>query len=266
MKKHILILTIIIFGLQYLNANAEIKMNGIYQGENLYVMNPFSPTGVGFCIYEVLINGEISTDEIGSSAFEIDLSVHGFTLGESLEIIIKHKDGCTPQVLNPEVIMPKSTFNIESIQIDKTGKLSWITTGEIGSLPFYVEQYKWNKWVRVTTVSGKGTPNINNYSVNVKFTSGINKFRVKQLDQTKKPRYSDIVSYKSLMSPITFQPGNGKKTSKEIKFSAPTNYEIYDYYGQLKVKNFGSSVDVSSYEDGTYFINYDNKTEYFEKK
>jgi len=266
MKNLLIIIFIFSTGLITLSAESEIKIDGIYQGENLYVMNPFAPSGVGFCIFEVIVNGKISTDEISSSAFEIDLSIYNFKLGDKVNIIIKHKDGCEPQLLNPEVLKPKSKFNIESIKINKNGTITWITTGEIGSLPFYVEQYKWNKWVRVTTVNGIGTPDIHSYSAKVHFTSGINKFRVKQTDYTKKARVSQSVTYKNLVSSVTFKPGNGKKTSKYITFSSSTDYEIFNYYGQLIIRGHAQEVDVSKYKAGTYFLNYDNKTESFEKK
>jgi len=266
MKKIIYVILSLFIVTSNLLADSEIKLSGIYQGENLYVMNPFSPSGVGFCIFEVLVNGQTSTDEIASSAFEIDLSIYNFKLGEPVEVIIKHRDGCTPQILNPEVIKPKSTFNVESITLSKNGKLNWVTSGEVGSIPFYVEQFKWNKWVRVATINGTGTPGLNNYSTNVRFVSGINKFRVRQVDYSKKSRTSQIVEYKNLAAPVTFKPGNGMKTSKLLKFSAATDYEIYNYYGQLVLKGYGDEVDVSSYKEGTYFLNYDNKTETFDKK
>jgi len=266
MKKYLITAIVIFLNFYVLASDTEIKLSGIYQGEILYVMNPFASDGVGFCIYEVLVNGKTSTDEINSSAFEIDLSIYGFNLGDKVEVIIKHKDDCTPQVLNPEVLLPKSTFNIENISLNKSGTITWITSGEIGSLPFYVEQYKWNKWVRVATVNGSGTPEIHKYSAKVHFTSGVNKFRVKQVDYTKKPRLSQVVTYKNLSAEITFKPGDGMKTSKEIKFSAPTDYEIFDYYGQLVKRGYASSVDVSSLKSGTYFLNYDNKTATFDKK
>ena len=164
-------------------------------------------------------------------------------------------------------LKPRSTFNIESIKIDpKTGRLIWVTSGEMGSLPFIVEQYKWNKWVKVGEVPGKGTPSLHSYSVPVHFHSGLNRFRVKQVDYTKKPHYSQVITYKSNTPPVTFKPGNGKKVSDKIYFSAPTDYEIYDYYGRLKLKGYSKTVDVSSLPKGTYFINYGNKTEIFIKK
>jgi hypothetical protein len=266
MKKLLIITIILIANFTQIIADNEIKLCGIYQGENLYVMNPFSPTGVGFCITEVLVNGKETTDEINSSAFEIDLSVYGFKLGDKVEIIIKHRDGCNPKILNPEVIKPKSTFNIESIKINKNGTLTWITSGEVGSLPFYVEQFKWNKWVREATVQGVGTPAIHSYSAKVHFITGENRFRVKQIDYSKHPRFSPEVKYINFAPEVTFKPGNGRKTSKYIKFSAPTEYEIFNYYGQLVKRGYAKTVDISALKSGTYFLNYDNKTETFDKR
>ncbi|PJC62331.1 MAG: hypothetical protein CO022_05125, partial [Flavobacteriales bacterium CG_4_9_14_0_2_um_filter_32_27] len=51
-----------------------IVLEGHYQGKNLYVQNPFAGSGVGFCTFEVTINGDVTTDEVNSSAFEIDFT------------------------------------------------------------------------------------------------------------------------------------------------------------------------------------------------
>lgn len=263
--KYSLTFVIFLFVLVEVFCQQEIKLEGIYQKENLYVFNPFIPTG-GFCVTEVLVNGKTTTDEIASNAFEIDLSIYNLSIGDPLSIVIKHRDNCKPQILNPEAIMPKSTFTIISINVSKNGTLTWQTVGEIGSLPFIVEQYKWNKWVPVGTVNGVGKPSQNQYSVKVNFVSGQNRFRVKQVDYTKKPRYSQEVTYFNDIPPVTFKPGNGGKTSKEIVFSDFTDYEIYDYFGQLVLKGYGNKVNVEKLKPGTYFINYDVKSEYFEKK
>ena len=265
MKKIILII-VFIFSLTQIFAVNEIKINGIYQGENIYVMNPFAATGVGFCITEVLVNGIKTTDEIQSNAFEIDLSIHDMEIGDKVEIIIRHKDGCMPEILNPEVIKPRSTFNIETINLSKTGNLRWTTTNESGEIPFTVQQFKWNKWVQVKKIDGKGTPNKNTYTCKVVFHSGENRFRIKQKDFYNKPRYSKEVKYDNPEPPITFTPGNGQKATDKLYFSKITSYEIYDYYGKLQIKDIGKDVDISSLQKGDYFINYDNKTESFIKK
>ncbi len=262
MKRLGLSLLIIIL-LQTVAFAGEIVIEGIFQGKNIYVMNPFASSGVGFCVFEVTVNGKVSTDEINSSAFEIDLSVYQFNIGDKVTIVIKHKDNCVPKVLNPEVLKPKSTFNVTSIEVTKDGFLKWTTTNESGKLPFIVEQYRWNKWIKVDEVEGKGTAGTNSYSVKVYPHSGNNKFRVKQVDYTKKPRMSQDVLFKSLQPPVTI---TNKKFETEITFSAETMYEIYDYYGNRILKGIGNRVDISGLKKGDYFINYDNTMDQFKKK
>jgi hypothetical protein len=40
---------------------AEMHLTGTYQGKNLYVQNP-SASGDGFCVHEVHVNGEVTTE------------------------------------------------------------------------------------------------------------------------------------------------------------------------------------------------------------
>jgi hypothetical protein len=265
MRKRILIsLLFIVTAITSLYSQSnELSLEGIFQGKNLYIMNPFSSSGVGFCVYEVTVNGDITTDEINSSAFEIDLSVFQYQLGDKLSIKIKHKEGCAPKVLNSEVLKPKSTFETLSINVSENGTLMWKTKGEAGKLDFDVQQYKWNKWVKVGTVRGKGTPGKNSYSYKVLAVTGKNKFRVKQSDYTKKPRYSTEATYKNEREAVIFTP---KKPSSEIVFTAETMYEIYDFYGNIVLKGTGLKVDVSQLKKGDYFLNYDNEMKEFKKK
>lgn len=103
-------------------AQGIIILEGNYQGKNLYVQNPYgNSAGVGFCVTEVLVNGNITTDETNSSAFEIDMKSHKLNIGDKVEIKIKHKEGCKPKVLNPEVLKPKSTFEVIAMTADKDG-------------------------------------------------------------------------------------------------------------------------------------------------
>lgn len=240
----------------------ELELRGTFQGENLYVKNPFAASGVGFCVYEVTVNGQTTTDEINSSAFEIDLGVFQFTIGEAIIVGIKFKDDCEPKVLNPEVLNPRATFEVTDLNITND-KLSWTTTKEAGALPFIIEQYRWNKWVKVGEIQGKGSNISNAYSVDVRTHSGENKFRVKQVDYRNKPRYSQETKTIASKAEVTFSPN---KVDDRIAFSAPTLYEIYDEYGGIVFKGYGAEVNVAGIEKGRYYINYDNKMERFTKK
>ncbi|HCC28808.1 MAG TPA: hypothetical protein DEQ03_01895, partial [Marinilabiliales bacterium] len=256
MKKALVILLLFVLNF-FAFASEEIVLKGVYQGKNIYIMNPFAASGVGFCVFEVTVNGQLTTDEINSSAFEVDLTVFQFKKGDKVIIIIKHKDGCVPKIINPEVLKPQSTFEAANMKVDNKGVLTWTATLESGSLPFVVEQFRWNKWVKVAELEGKGTPGSNEYSVKVPAHSGNNRFRIKQVDYTRKPRYSKEIRYRSLEPPVTFSP---PKPENEIVFSRETFFEIYDYYGNLVDKGMASKVDISKLTKGDYFLNYDINT------
>ncbi|SMO62655.1 hypothetical protein SAMN06265379_103459 [Saccharicrinis carchari] len=254
---------ILLFAMMAFPIRAEdIVLNGTFQGDNLYVKNPFAPSGVGFCVYEVTVNGLTSTDEINSSAFEVDLSVYGFVPGEPLTVTIKYKEGCQPIVLNPEVLNARATFEIDELKISGD-KIEWATTKEAGSLPFVVEQFRWNKWIEVGRVNGSGTASRNTYETKVRFNSGQNKFRIKQTDFRGKPKYSKEITYMSTKPEVNFSP---KKVDDTLEFTAPTLYEIYDEYGGIIFKGYGQTVNVSGLKKGDYYLNLDNKLAEFSKK
>ncbi|KJS07056.1 MAG: hypothetical protein P1U44_02245 [Vicingaceae bacterium] len=240
-----------------------IVLEGHYQGKNLYVQNPFAGTGVGFCTFEVTINGDVTTDEVNSSAFEIDFTAFQLKVGDPVIVKIKHKDDCKPKVLNPEVLKPKSTFEIVNMNISKEGNFEWTTSNETGKLTFVVEQFRWNKWIKVGEVDGVGTSTENKYEFKIEPHSGENKFRVKQIDYSGKPRYSQAARYVSTKGEITFSP---IKVKDIITFTDETLFEVYDSYANIVKKGYGNSIDVTNLKKGIYYLNYDNKSETFVKK
>lgn len=253
------------FTVIYLVSTAgNIILEGNYQGKNLYVQNPFAGSGVGFCVQKVEVNGQVTTDEINSSAFEIDFNNYQFKIGDKVSVKITHKDDCKPKVLNPEVLKPKSTFEVISMKLEGDGTLKWNTKNETGKLPFIIEQYRWNKWVKVGEADGKGIGENNDYIFKITtLHSGENQIRIKQVDYTSQPRYSKPVKFVSTLPEVTFAP---VKVSKDITFSSETLYEIYDQYGNVVKKGFGKSVDCSNLQKGVYYLNYDSKTSEFIKK
>lgn len=264
MRRAILISLLILIFLPGFSQENTLVLSGIYQGKDLYVKNPFGEDGVGFCVFEVYVNGELTRDEINSSAFAIDFNILGISTGEDVEVILNHKDGCEPLVLNPEAIKPHSTFEIVDISVDGN-TLTWSTKNESGPLPFIVEQFRWNKWVKVGEIRGTGKASGSDYQFKLTPYSGENKVRVKQVDHTDKPRYSKAVSYEPGISEVTFGPD---KPKDEILFSRETLYEVFDKYGNLVSTGYGKKVDVSNLKKGEeYYLNYDSSFgETFKKK
>ncbi len=267
MKKIIGLLSLVLMFLTGFSENQEMVLEGTYQGENLYVQNPFASSGVGFCVTNVMINGQQSIDEINSSAFEIDFSSYQLTKGASVKIKIEYKDDCTPRVLNPDVLKPSSTFIISSMTVTPEGLFSFSTTNESGQLPFVIEQKRWNKWIKLATVNGKGNSGKNDYSIKLNPHSGRNVFRIKQIDYTRKPRISaEKKLIRSSVKEVFVANENLLKIKDDVKFKdesgseASTLYEVYNEAGALVRKGFGTKVNVSDLaKDRKYFIMYDNK-------
>jgi hypothetical protein len=250
-----LFFTLIVF----FNANAQdniLQFEGIYQGENLFVVNPFASSGVGFCIFEVTVNGQITTDEINSSAFELDFGALDHPIGTPVTIEIKHKPGCKPTVVNPMVLKPRSTFEITDIQISHDGKLlTWETTKEAGELPYLVKQYKWGKWITVGEVPGVGKPGTHKYEFKTTSHSGQNKFKVVQIDYTNKPRESKEVIYMAKAEKVEIV---STKVTDYVEFTGETMYEIFDSYGNIVEQGTSAKVNISHLDKGKYYVNFDN--------
>jgi hypothetical protein len=261
MRKN-LILTLLLMSPLLFQAGV-IVVEGEYQLKNVFVLNGESPSGVGFCVYEVTVNGDITADEINSDAFEIDLSVFGLELGDPVELRISHKDGCEPKVLNPEALEPTPTFEVKALTVSPEGILSWSTVNEQGALPFIVQQFKWNKWVNLGEIQGKGTSNENSYQFKFVAVSGENKLRVIQKSFSGRIRASDAVSFNSDKVAVTYQYD---KKKEKITFSDETSFEIYNKYGQVAKRGYGNSVSLTNLRSSIYYLTYDSSMDEIEKK
>ncbi len=77
-----------------------------YEGENIFVQNPFSTRDQGgLCITDVIINTtsiHLPEGSINATAFEIPLNKYNINLGDSVHIKIYHQKGCLPTILNPK--------------------------------------------------------------------------------------------------------------------------------------------------------------------
>jgi hypothetical protein len=243
----------------------ELSYDGYYQGKNLYVMNPFSnQSNTVFCINSVLVNGSAIKDAINSSSFEIDFGAMDLKPGDKVTVKISFKDGCTPKVINPEVLKPTASFAMVSIKADNNN-LKWVTRGEQGSLTFLVEEFRWNNWRKIAEIKGLGTPDKASYEVPVNSHSGTNRYRVSQTDYTHKTKYSKVAQYQTPLNAPEVTFVMAEKGTK-IKFSSQTVYQVWDSTGKFIKEGTDALVDVSDLEKGVYHLYYDDKTADFTKK
>ena len=259
------LLSLIAVGLLYFHQVGAkvIVVEGKYQNKNIFVQNGFTSSGVGYCAYEVIVNGQVATDEINASSFEIDLIPFRLKYGEKVTIEIKHREDCSPRILNPEALKPKATFETTSLSLSPTGLLTWSTVNENGSLPFIIEQFKWNKWVPVGEVQGLGISSSNQYSFQTEVHSGENKIRIKQVGYGALPKFSKSVTTMATIDPVVYSTS---KNAEDIVFSNQTMFEVYDVFGQIVKKGFGKSIHIDNLKRGHYFLCYDNSVAEFKKK
>jgi hypothetical protein len=259
----------LLFILSFISAKASLSIEGYYQGKNLYIQSSLCGDGFGYCATKVTVNGNVMAAHIQNGAFEIDFSNFHVKLGQAIFIVIEHHDECKPKIINPEVLLPNSTFKIEDINCSSEGFISWVTTAESGKLAYQIEHYKWNKWIVVGEVNGEGVKSFSKYSFTVIPHSGENKIRVSQTDNTGKKRSSKEIVF--INNKIKVPRLKTQNDYKSISFmvddiKVETKYEIYDAFGNILKKGLNSDVDFSNLAKGIYYVNFDNKNEKIIKK
>jgi hypothetical protein len=226
-----------------------------YRGKHLYIQNPRAGEGTGFCIITLEINGQIY-DEIESNGLEIKLEDLGFELGDSLHIKISHRTDCQPCVLGH--FSPgsyRATAEYTDVHIDGD-TIFWTTENELNGFPFLVEQYRWNTWVNIGVVGGTGIPITNYYSfiLDSCYHSGNNKFRIKQ-GSVHGNQISESISKVYNIKPIVFNTNYSE--IGYLNFSTITHYQLLDEYENRVAKGYDDKVDLTDFEKGIYFLNYD---------
>ncbi len=245
------------------NVVDQMTLDGFYFGKNLVVINPL--IGDHFAVESVEVNGNKTNDEIQSSVFEIDFSALGIEQGQKVRVSIKYIVGeHKPLVFNPEALEPSSNFAFVTAIIDrKSEKLEWTITGSPGNEVFEVEQFRWEKWVRIGSTNPKDSLFLNTYSTNVTPHFGKNLFRIKLVDTKGNIVYSPSVRLNSKATEIFMEKTT---VDNEIVFSASTMYQVYDEKGIKWFSGTETSIDISTLAPGRYWVNYDNKTEEVKKK
>jgi hypothetical protein len=141
------------------------------------------------------------------------------------------------------------------MQVSPAGLLKWATKGESATLPYVIEQFKWNRWIKIGETMGSGKSDFNEYTFQASLHSGTNTFRVYQIDH-KGQRTSQEVKIDHSAAPVTIAKTTITNT---LEFSAETDYEIYSEYGSLVKAGRGQKVDTTKFFKGKYYVSFDNK-------
>ena len=247
------------------SAPAEFVLEGHYYGDNLYVKNIYTESTKSYAITEVTVNGKKIPSAINAHAFEIPFADMGIQEGDPVTVKVKYNGDKKPHVINPEVLKPKGgCVFAQQPKVDKSRAIQWTTKNENYALPFLIEQFKWNRWVKVGEVMGTGKPGDNKYSFSPAYTTGMNVFRIRQVS----PRGDEYVSAEcKFKSPNPEITAVVDKSGNAINLSAESCYELYNQAGDLVTSGKGLVVDISKLEKNKiYWLSYDIKTIQFVKK
>lgn len=235
-------------------------MTGEYQGKNIYVQNPLSKDKINFCTSEVYLNEQLINASPKTSAFEIDLS--HLKISGPVFIKIVHKNGCSPKIINPQVIRSKGRFKFINVTADALS-IHWLTVGELPYGKFFLEHYRNKRWENTDVVSGKGSFETNQYNLNPEHHTGDNKYRFKYIQNDGKIYFSDVFSYFNDVEPISFYP---TLVDDKIVLSRESEYAVVDSYGNQMTKGKGIEIELYNLKSGLYFLHVDNREEKFVKK
>ena len=258
--KYWIISSFLLFSVQSVAQETEFTTTGEYQGKNVYVQNPLSSDKVNFCSSKVYLNEQLVNTAPKTSAYVIDLS--HLEVGDPVFIKIIHKDGCLPKIINPQVIRSKSKFKFLSEFADEL-TIHWSTTGELPYGKFYVEHYQNESWNIISTITGQGSFDANQYDVTSQHHSGENRYRIKHAQSDGRIFFSKVITYFNDIEPISFFP---TMVIDKITLSRASEYAIFDSYGNEITKGEGVEIDLINLKAGLYFLHVDNREERFVKK
>jgi len=235
----------LVFVISFCAQGSVIILEGVYQGQNLFIQNPFGNSTSEFCIDEVLVNGSTVVKAPKISALEIKLD--RFEINDPLKIEIFHKDDCTPNIINPHAVVFEKDFEFIYAQANPQG-IAWSTVGEESEGRFEIEEFKNQRWTPIDSVKQQSGFEQSDYFRRLLHDKGVNKYRVVYY-RGAVSKYSNEFEYLSKKDPVTFYP---KEVTNKITLSEKTFYEIYDKDYNQVTKGEGKEINLINLPKGTY--------------
>lgn len=257
----IIILLLVLFFAPGALFGAELVLNGIYQGKEIYVQNPYSGQEKSFCTLSVFVNDREVISNPTSSAYRISFS--HLNIGDIVVIRIHYREGCAPRIVNPAAIQPSRGVEFLTAQADRNA-ISWLTRGEMPGGKYLIERKGANnKWQVIKEVPYEEDVKSGNYAIPVEHKSGENIYRIKYEDADERNAYSVAFSYTFKEEPITFYP---VEATTKLYLSEETDYLITDASGRKYKRGRGRIITIHNLKPGEYYLNYQERSERFIKK
>ena len=231
-------------------------IKGIYSGKHPYIQYSISRNNERYCISEILVNGKlIPQADFQREAFEINISSFGIQVGDSVKVSIIAHDPCVYKLLNTDVFREPNRSRIISMKM-LNDALYWTVADEAHKGVYYIEQFRWNKWVKIGELEGKEQGDTLSYQFACKLHSGKNSIRIRLVDENRYPVSSRPVDYTSSVKPVRYKLS---EDHNKVIFTNETMFELYDKYGNVLKRGTAKEIDVSYLKKDRYYLNYDSK-------
>ncbi|MFN6946533.1 MAG: hypothetical protein ACK4ND_16420 [Cytophagaceae bacterium] len=205
---------------------------------------------VTFCTDSVFVNGLKILDYVQSSVYEIDLT--HLSMNDSVHIVIFHKNSCKPKILNQHHGCSRRDFRYLSFKVDKDSlywKVKALKKGD-----FCIEKFENNTW-NVYKISWNQKDTILSYPE--MHHSGLNKYRIKFIQDDGQVFYSNVQEYYSSKSPLKIHVNTEEH---RMEFSRTLPMELLDPRGNCVTQGEVNQLNLITLAAGKYYLNTDNKT------
>lgn len=256
------ILPILIFFSFAWSADAQLPMDknekilaGVYQGESIYVKNPYNRESREFCVSDVYLNDRRLDLNYQLSALRITFD--GTDLFTPVSIRVVHRDStCASDIVNPMAVLFHSSYKFLSVYAADSG-LYWSTEGEREIGTYLVEKLQGGIWVDEAEISSEGKFESATYVHYPFYEVGPNKYRVKyDFGSGNRYLYSEEIEYQHYLDPVTFEPA---VTNNRVFLSRSAFYEVFDAKGDKILSGTGTEIDIRFIRPGTYVVYFDNQ-------
>jgi hypothetical protein len=238
------------------------KEIGIYMGNDLYFISRSTIDTAHLHLYRVNVNKKYDTTFVlnwtKKDVVRLKLGKWGYKPGDTIRIYIS---GCPTapglSLLATSSLQPIiSRFEVNEIKCTDNGDLFWSVIHDTIGAAYYIEHFRWNKWIRLGKVYSRSNGK-NSYAFSFNPHSGENQVRITNGNG----RYSKPFKFTSNVPDPSDHGCHGG-----LLFASFTDYEVYDRYGNIVLKGRSDKIDISMLEPEVYYLNYDNKTTEFIKK
>ncbi|MCF0207357.1 MAG: hypothetical protein HUK15_08010 [Bacteroidales bacterium] len=253
------------------DANADqYEFAGVSDGSMVIIRN-YAPNSDMSCVEKIYLNGSLLKIDLSRSFASIELSDYGIMNGDEFRLNVIYNGNCQPQVENSRRFMEMPKFDLLSSKIEEEGGRSTLILKirqNFVMRPYYVEQFRNGKWVKVGAIMAQRRRGEVEYTLSFASLAGENTMRVYQVNDKGVRLEEKVFTVKSPKTePVVVKSIKQKSTISEIEFSGYTEYFVIDgVTGDVKMQGMAKKVDISSLPKGKYFLEYENSCIFFKRK